>query len=88
MLTSNTLDTEACVAETIGLVEAGGSTPARQKFWEENFPKFNVVLPGGVSGRQLAEGGDVFEVELATEQQPDAVAASRRHRAAQEVMHP
>ena len=48
--------------DVIGLVEAGGRGPARQKFWEENFPEHHVYLPGG--GLAILTRGDVRRISL------------------------
>jgi endonuclease/exonuclease/phosphatase (EEP) superfamily protein YafD len=46
--------------DVIGLVEAGGKGPARQQFWEENFPEHHVYLPGG--GLAILTRGDLRRV--------------------------
>jgi vancomycin resistance protein VanJ len=48
--------------DIIGLVEAGGKSPARQKFWEDNFPDHHVYLPGG--GLAILTRGDVRRINL------------------------
>jgi len=48
--------------DIIGLVEAGGKGPARQKFWEDNFPEHHVYLPGG--GLAILTRGDVRRINL------------------------
>jgi hypothetical protein len=48
--------------DIIGLVEAGGKGPERQKFWEENFPDHHVYLPGG--GLAIITRGDLRRIQL------------------------
>jgi endonuclease/exonuclease/phosphatase (EEP) superfamily protein YafD len=48
--------------DIIGLVEAGGKGPARQQFWEENFPEHHVYLPGG--GLAILTRGDLRRVSV------------------------
>ena len=48
--------------DVIGLVEAGGKGPARQKFWEDNFPDHKVFLPGG--GLAIITRGDVRRISF------------------------
>ena len=48
--------------DIIGLVEAGGKGPARQKFWEDNFPDHHVYLPGG--GLAILTRGDARRINL------------------------
>jgi endonuclease/exonuclease/phosphatase (EEP) superfamily protein YafD len=48
--------------DVIGLVEAGGKGPARQQFWEENFPEHHVYLPGG--GLAILTRGDLRRVSV------------------------
>jgi endonuclease/exonuclease/phosphatase family metal-dependent hydrolase len=48
--------------DIIGLVEAGGKGPARQQWWEENFPEHHVYLPGG--GLAILTRGDLRKVSV------------------------